>query len=62
MRWPRHFDPVLPFLIRRLALLLLVLLGLSALTFGLSHLVPTDPARAALGFDDSARHGRAVPA
>lgn len=42
---------MLPFLIRRLALLLLVLLGLSALTFGLSHLVPTDPARAALGFD-----------
>jgi peptide/nickel transport system permease protein len=42
---------VLPFLIRRLALLLLVLLGLSGLTFALSHLVPTDPARAALGFD-----------
>ena len=48
---PSRSDPVLPFLIRRLALLLLVLLGLSALTFGLSHLVPTDPARAALGFD-----------
>ena len=42
---------MLPFLIRRLALLLLVLLGLSGLTFALSHLVPTDPARAALGFD-----------
>jgi peptide/nickel transport system permease protein len=42
---------VLPFLARRLALLLIVLLGLSALTFALSHLVPTDPARAALGFD-----------
>ena len=42
---------MLPFLARRLALLLIVLLGLSALTFALSHLVPTDPARAALGFD-----------
>ena len=42
---------MLPFLVRRLALLLIVLLGLSALTFTLSHLVPTDPARAALGFD-----------
>jgi len=42
---------VLLFLARRLALLLIVLLGLSALTFALSHLVPTDPARAALGFD-----------
>ena len=42
---------MLSFLIRRLILLVLVLLGLSALTFALSHLVPTDPARAALGFD-----------
>jgi peptide/nickel transport system permease protein len=44
---------VLPFLARRLILLLVVLIGLSALTFALSHLVPTDPARAALGFDAS---------
>ena len=42
---------MLSFLVRRLILLVLVLLGLSALTFALSHLVPTDPARAALGFD-----------
>ena len=44
---------MLPFLARRLILLLVVLIGLSALTFALSHLVPTDPARAALGFDAS---------
>jgi peptide/nickel transport system permease protein len=41
------------FLVRRVALLVVVLVGLSALTFVLSHLVPTDPARAALGFDAS---------
>jgi peptide/nickel transport system permease protein len=42
---------VLPFLARRIVLLLIVLIGLSGLTFALTHLVPTDPARAALGFD-----------
>ena len=41
------------FFARRVALLVVVLVGLSALTFVLSHLVPTDPARAALGFDAS---------
>ena len=44
---------MLPFLARRLILLLVVLIGLSAFTFALTHLVPTDPARAALGFDAS---------
>src|SRR6185436_7697190 len=44
---------MLAFLARRAALLVVVLVGLSALTFFLSHLVPTDPARAALGFDAS---------
>jgi peptide/nickel transport system permease protein len=44
---------MLTFLARRLVLLGVVLVGLSALTFTLSHLVPTDPARAALGFDAS---------
>jgi len=44
---------MLTFLARRLVLLVVVLVGLSALTFTLSHLVPTDPARAALGFDAS---------
>src|SRR5438270_11429140 len=44
---------MLTFLARRLVLLVVVLVGLSALTFALSHLVPTDPARAALGFDAS---------
>ncbi len=39
------------FLFRRLLLVLVVLWGLSVLTFGVSNLVPTDPARAALGFD-----------
>ncbi len=42
---------MLPFLARRIVLLLIVLIGLSGLTFALTHLVPTDPARAALGFD-----------
>jgi ABC-type dipeptide/oligopeptide/nickel transport system permease component len=37
------------FLIRRLALLFFVLLGVSMLTFSLSHIVPADPARLAAG-------------
>ncbi|HXJ83702.1 MAG TPA: ABC transporter permease [Candidatus Methylomirabilis sp.] len=36
---------------RRLLLLVFVLVGVSLLTFTLGNLVPTDPARAALGFD-----------
>jgi peptide/nickel transport system permease protein len=36
---------------RRLALLIFVLVGVSLLTFALGNMVPTDPARAALGFD-----------
>src|SRR6185503_1634776 len=44
---------MLTFLARRTVLLIVVLVGLSALTFFLSHLVPTDPARATLGFDAS---------
>ncbi|HEY3186497.1 MAG TPA: ABC transporter permease, partial [Solirubrobacteraceae bacterium] len=42
---------MLAFVARRAGLLAFVLLGLSALTFTLGNLVPTDPARAALGFD-----------
>ncbi len=38
---------------RRVALLVFVLFGVSLLTFTLSNVVPTDPARAALGFDVS---------
>ena len=37
------------FLIRRLSLLVLVLLGVSLLTFFISHVVPSDPARQAAG-------------
>jgi peptide/nickel transport system permease protein len=37
------------FLIRRLALLVFVLLGVSMLTFLISHVVPSDPARLAAG-------------
>jgi peptide/nickel transport system permease protein len=37
------------FLIRRLALLVFVLLGVSVLTFLISHVVPADPARLAAG-------------
>ncbi len=37
------------FLIRRLFLLIFVLLGVSVLTFSISHVIPADPARQAAG-------------
>lgn len=42
---------MLRFILRRVLLLVLVLLGVSLVTFVLTNIVPTDPARAALGFD-----------
>ncbi len=36
---------LLRLIVRRLAFLVVVLLGLSLITFGLSHVVPADPAR-----------------
>ena len=45
---------MLPFIVRRLALLGLMLSGLLALTFVISHLVPGDPARLAAGPDANA--------
>ena len=42
---------MLLFFVRRALLLVCVLLGVSLVTFVLTNLVPTDPARAALGFD-----------
>lgn len=41
------------FLVRRLALMLFVFFGISVLTFTLVNFVPTDPVRAALGYDVS---------
>jgi peptide/nickel transport system permease protein len=40
---------VLPYVLRRLALLVPTLLGMSILTFSLIHLVPGDPAQVMLG-------------
>jgi peptide/nickel transport system permease protein len=42
-------DAVLRFLARRLALTVLVLLGVATLVFSLIHLIPGDPAQAMLG-------------
>ncbi len=42
---------MIAFLVRRVVLLVFVMWGLSLFTFVLSNLVPSDPARAALGFD-----------
>jgi len=40
---------VLPYVLRRLVLLVPTLLGMSILTFSLIHLVPGDPAQVMLG-------------
>jgi len=40
---------VLPYILRRLALLVVVLVGMSAITFALTHIVPGDPARLLAG-------------
>ena len=45
----RNNDAVLRFLARRLALTILVLLGVATLVFSLIHLIPGDPAQAMLG-------------
>ena len=42
---------MIAFLVRRVVLLVFVMWGLSLFTFVLSNLVPSDPARTALGFD-----------
>ena len=40
---------LLPYLLRRFVGFLAVMVGVSIITFGLSHLVPADPAVVALG-------------
>jgi peptide/nickel transport system permease protein len=45
---------VVTFLVRRLAFLVLVIIGVTLLTFVISHLVPADPARLLLGKEASA--------
>lgn len=48
------------YILRRLALLLLVLLGVSLLTFFISHVVPADPARLAAGAHATAKQVEAL--
>lgn len=46
---PRRRSPLLGYLLRRIGMSLLILVGVTMVTFGLTNLVPGDPVTAALG-------------